>query len=278
VQDGDVNGAGGGSMDDGALSSAREEVLLEATLRHQVGIDPFRVGPVLDLAAVGIVNSAWRNSPVEDWHAGDGPLTDGAMLRVNAHTTWRVREIVRRWRSDIRVAPGESARVLDDLDTDAVDQLAVRIWRWLVRPSRRLPIGLTLAELAATGLEEYVDHADGAMGSFAAMAEERGARHAMWRSAAHAGLACRSWWGTPGWPRLVTTFLAVLDDLEHEHWRTAGSDRVRPVEPAQVIDRAELRQVLLRRPWDLDADAAEWVVGMGIGYLRPPVPPLPDAS
>jgi len=200
------------------------------------------------------------------------------MLRVNAHTTWRVREIVRRWRSDIGVSSGESARVLDGLDTDAVEQLAVRIWRWLVKPSRRLPIGLTLAELAVTGLEEYVDHADAAMGSFAAMAEDRGARHAMWRSAAHGGLACRRWWGTPGWPRLVTTFLAVLDDPEHEHWRLPGRDRVRLVEPAQAIDRAGLRQILLGRPWDLDTDAADWVVGMGIGYLQPPVPPLPDGS
>ena len=54
------------------ISPQREAALLEAMLRYQIGIDPGRVGPVLDLAAVGIVNSAWRNSPVEDWHAGDG--------------------------------------------------------------------------------------------------------------------------------------------------------------------------------------------------------------
>jgi hypothetical protein len=52
-------------------------------LHHQVGIDPDHIGEVLDLAAVGIVNSAWRNSPVEDWHASGGPLTDGAMSRTN---------------------------------------------------------------------------------------------------------------------------------------------------------------------------------------------------
>lgn len=64
------------------ISPQREEALLEAVLRNRVGIDPDRLGPVLDLAAVGIVNSGWRNSPVEDWHAGDGPLSDGDMLRV----------------------------------------------------------------------------------------------------------------------------------------------------------------------------------------------------
>jgi len=68
-----VNGVDSDSAADGELSRPREEALLEAILRHQAGIDPFCIGPVLDLAAVGIVNSAWRNSPVEVWHASRGP-------------------------------------------------------------------------------------------------------------------------------------------------------------------------------------------------------------
>jgi hypothetical protein len=44
-------------------------------------------------------------------------------------------------------------------------------------------------------------------------------------------------------------------------------------EPAQVADRTELRRVLLRRPWMLETDAAEWVVSAesvscGLRYLR----------
>jgi hypothetical protein len=261
------------------LSAAQEVELLESLLRHQVGIDPFRVGQVLDLAAVGMVNSAWRNSPVEDWHAGNGCLSDGAMLRINSHTTWRVREIVRRWRSELEVAPGDSVAVLDDLDADDVSLLAVRILRWLVRPSRRLPIGRTLAQVALTGLDEYVDHAETTMGSIVVMAEDHGASFAMWRAAAHGGLACRSWWGTPGWPRLVTNFLTVIDDPDHVHWHLDGHDgSIRPVEPAEVGDRAELRRVLLTRPWDVSTDVADWLVRAGIGFLEPPVPPLASSS
>lgn len=55
---------------------------VESVLRHQTGIDPRHLGQVLDLAAVGIVDSAWRNGPVEDWHAADGALTDGSVLRI----------------------------------------------------------------------------------------------------------------------------------------------------------------------------------------------------
>lgn len=137
--------------------------------------------------------------------------------------------------------------------------------------------GRTLAQVASTGLGEYVDHADSTMGSIAATVADRGARYALWRAAAHAGLACRSWWGTPGWPRLVATFLTVIDDPEHEHWRFKGQGSLRLAEPAEVSDRSELRQVLLHRPWDLTTDVADWLVRVGIGYLDRPIPPLPSS-
>src|SRR5207248_843005 len=101
------------------MSPQREKVLLEPILRHQIGIDPQRLGPVLDLAAVGVVNSAWRNSAVEDWHAGDGVLSDGDMLRINAHSTWRVRQIMRRWRADLLLAADSPIAELDRLEFDA---------------------------------------------------------------------------------------------------------------------------------------------------------------
>src|SRR6266511_2610884 len=124
------------------ISPQREAALLEATLRYQISVDPSQVGPVLDLAAVGIVNSAWRNSPVEDWH-----------------------------------------------DTDHVGWLAVRIFRWLVNPGRRLPTGVTLADLAGADLDEFTEHVDGMLGGFAATAERRGPRFALHRAAAHGGVA-----------------------------------------------------------------------------------------
>ncbi len=272
----DVIGEERGRRTDDELPPQGEVGLLERMLHHQAGVDPDRVGQVFDLAAVGIVNGAWRNGPVEDWHAGEGPLTDGAMLRINAHTTWRVREIVRRWRSEVGMAAGSPAAALDDVDVDETNLLSARIWRWLVRPMRQLPIGVTLAELAGDGLQEYRDHADTALGSFAATAERRGARCALWGAAAHGGLACRHWWGTPGWPQLVETFVAVLDDPDHAHW-TMGIERRDGLipEPAQVIDRTELRRALLRCPWTLETEAADWVVRAGIGFLQPPLPPLP---
>ncbi len=256
------------------ISPQREEALLEAVLRHQVGIDPSQLGPVLDVAAVGIVNGGWRNSPVEDWHAGDGPLSDGDMLRVNAHTTWRVRQIMRRWRSEAGLtAPSP----VDGLDTDDVDRLAVRIFRWLVSPRRRLPTGVTLAALAGDDLGEFTDHVDRTLSGFVTGAARRGPRFALYRAAAHGGLACAHWWGMPTWPGLVRTFVQLLDDRRHSHWGPDGSWRGRlSPEPTQAADRAGLQRILLNRPWDLEAEAAQWIVNAGIGDLRTPLPTLPD--
>ena len=60
------------------LSPADEEELSRTILRDQVGVDPRHLTPVLELAALGLINSAWRNSAVENWHA-QGRLHDGDM-------------------------------------------------------------------------------------------------------------------------------------------------------------------------------------------------------
>ena len=74
------------------MTPEREEQLIVDLLRERAGIDPGYAGLLADLAAIGLVNGAWRNTSVEDWHA-QGRLRDGDMLRVNSHTTWRVRQL-----------------------------------------------------------------------------------------------------------------------------------------------------------------------------------------
>jgi hypothetical protein len=69
-----------------ALSPEQEAQLMGELLRDRVSVDPEKKRPVVDLAALGLVNSAWRNSPVEDWHA-DGRLSDADMLRINSESS-----------------------------------------------------------------------------------------------------------------------------------------------------------------------------------------------
>lgn len=268
-----------GAAGRGELTAEQEENLVEAMLRHQVGIDPDHVGAVLDLAAVGLVNSAWRNSPVEDWHAGDGPLGDGDMLRINSHITHRVRDMIRRWRTDCGIDAHSPVTELDALDIEAVDWLMGRLCRWLVDPDRKLPIGVTLADIAGDDLDEFADHVAGTLGSVAIQAEERGTHFALRRAAAHGGLACRHWWGTPTWPGLVDRFLTALDDPTDPHWGTDGERFSRlPARPARIKDSGGLRKSLLRQPWKLDSASADYLVAAGIGYLRDPIPALPTSA
>jgi hypothetical protein len=250
------------------LSSEREDELLHQLLADQVEVDPDRLRPILDLAALGLVNAAWRNTAVEDWHA-EGRIHDGDMLRINSHSSWRVRQILSRWRTQMGLPPGALAVSFDNIDFGDFRWLAGRIYQWLVNPHRRLPIGVLLSDVAQGNLADLEADADQALTAFVYQGEERGIGFTFRRAAAHGGLACRHWWGHPAWPGLVERFLLTLDDPGDPHRGPDGQfrARMRP-EPAAVQDRAMLHRTLLRQPWALDDDSAQWVVTAGIGHLR----------
>jgi hypothetical protein len=152
---------------------------------------------------------------------------------------------------------------------DDVWWLARRLYLWLASPSRRLPTGVTLAQLAGADLAEYENDADECLSAFAAQAEDRGARFGFLRTAAHGGLACSHWWGHPHWPARVEQFMEALGNPADDHWGPGGEYRARlPAEPAEVADRTRLRRLLLSRPWELSTDTAQWLVRAGIRYAR----------
>jgi hypothetical protein len=182
-------------MTSGDLPPEREEQLITELLRKHGGIDPDAVGPVPDLAAVGLVNGAWRNTCVENWHV-EGRMRDGDMQRVNSHTTWRVRQLVRSWTREIGLEAADPTSALEGIAVDEVWWRARRLYQWLVNPGRKIPTGVTLAQLAGDDLPEYEADADGALSAFGAQAEDRGVRFGFARTAAHGALACSHWWGT----------------------------------------------------------------------------------
>jgi hypothetical protein len=134
----------GGVME---LSPQREDELVVQILRDQVGIDPRSLRPILRLTALGLVNSAWRNTRVEDWHA-EGLLHDGDMLRISSHMSWRLDQLLWRWRTQTGIAPDAPAHSLDEISFDDFRWLGGRIYQWIVNPSRRLPTGVTLRDVA----------------------------------------------------------------------------------------------------------------------------------
>jgi hypothetical protein len=250
------------------LNPADEEELSRTILRDQVGIDPRQLTPILELAAIGLINSAWRNTAVENWHA-QGRLHDGDMLRINSHSTWRLRQLLFRWRAEMGFTPDSPANVLNGVGFDDFRWLGGRIWTWIINPSRRLANGMILRDLAGENLADLERDADQALTAFVYQAEDRDVGFAFTRAAAHGGRACRHWWGHPAWPPVVARFLTALDNPGDDHWGQDGElrNRLRP-EPARVQDRDALTRTLLRRPWELDSVSAAWIVSAGIGYLR----------
>jgi len=243
-------------------------------LGEHVGVDPDDAAVVVDLAAIGITNGAWRNSPLEDWHA-EGRIFDGGMLRTNVATTKLVRGLLDDQLNGAFEEVGEvlvATEDLAELDSDFSDELFAVVFEHLSDPARVLPDGRTLGQLAGEDLGELVDHIDRALGGIAASAERYGLDVALQRAAVHGGLACAHWWGTPWWPGIVAGFLARLDDPQHPHWGEARDWYARlPVQPAEVADRRRLRALLLDAPEALSEEGAEFCVAAGIGFVREPV-------
>jgi hypothetical protein len=234
----------------------------------QLGVDPDRLGQVLDLAVVGIVNSAWRNSVVENWHAGIGPLSDADMLIINSHSTWRVRQLAHRWRRDLGLPYDTPTAVIDDSTSD-FDWLGSRLYTWFTNPHRRLPTGHILAELAGDDMAEYDQHAAGVLGGLLARADTLGVAGSLLRAALHGALACPHWWGTPTWPQLVNDCVHAAFDGDHEYWSRYGHQLSElPAAPPQIATPEAMRSILLRRPWTLQAASADWLIRLGIGFLR----------
>lgn len=241
-----------------------EEMLAKA------GTDPADLAALLDVLAIGITNSAWRNGCVEDWHA-EGRLSDGDMMRVNSHTTRGVRQRLRGWTREFGISTS-TAEGLVGLTVEDADALGYRLFRWLTNPERKLATGATLADLARTeaDLDEYVEHADQSLRGFVTQMEGKGVRFGLLRTACHGALACQQWWGHPSWPARVDQFIAMLDNPEDTNWGPDAEYRERLLpEPPGLQDRSALSATLLKAPWELDSATAEWITDAGIGYLMP---------
>lgn len=108
------------------------------------------------MAAVAIARLAWRDSPVEDWHAAPASrISDPDLMRANAAVTREVRGLL------ASTPPGEH-RLLDpgDESGDDVGGLLAAVPGALTDPDRRLPDGQRLHQFApcAAQLSAYTDH------------------------------------------------------------------------------------------------------------------------
>lgn len=216
---------------------------------------------VTRLASVGITLDAWRDSPVEDWHA-EGRVTDAEMLRINSLTTWEVLEAVRTWCADYGLNPEGTLDDLDEIDSEAFDDLAVDLLGGITDRTRVLANYESLWEFAGDDIDDLREHAESVFGMMMSDCDEHGAAHPILRAALRG--ADSKWWGTHHWPTRIDTFIAALGDPAHRHWR--GPVGYPQTIPPMAQDRGRLEHLLLEKPWDLDNDTARWVIQHGLNY------------
>jgi len=167
--------------------------------------------PIAQLATIGIVNDAWRNTYLEELHAGSHPsggFPDTLMMRFNIATTRAVAPHVRADRIDWA---GLTATLSD--------------------PERPLPGDTTVAELAGDELPELLDSFREALADLRSIVRRRGFAFAMLRVALIGGLSCKDWYGTPWWPDAVEAFGDLLADRRSVAWERDDGSQPEPAAP-----------------------------------------------
>lgn len=114
------------------------EELLEETLHTKADVDPDNLATLLDLVAIGITNSTWRNSCVENWHA-EGRLSEGDMMRINSHTTDAIRRRLARWTTEVGITSA-SGIALAEVGMEEVDAFTIRLFGGRQTPSASSPL------------------------------------------------------------------------------------------------------------------------------------------
>jgi hypothetical protein len=163
------------------------------------GFNPNDSEQVTGLAAVAVTRLAWRDGPVEDWHSVPlRRITDAEMMRTNAAMTRAVRGAL----NQVVTAPG--TRTGGNPDPFA------RVSEVLAEPTRRLPDGRTVADLAPDPdqLAFQQEHVRACCHQWDAAAGDIGLPTTLRLLACHAAIFTWRWWQSTGWSHLVAEFVA----------------------------------------------------------------------
>jgi hypothetical protein len=160
---------------------------------------------VVDLVSLGVTKLAWRDSPLEDWHAA-GRIGQSEIMRANAATTRLVRRVISTrlpddwWRWDDCFGLRTGAMLLFTSMASELTSLA-----------RRLPDGRTLAELAPTRqqLGEYSRVVRDCRDRWFELTSHFGLRVVVVMLARRGLASCQRWWLHPSWPHLVDGFVTI---------------------------------------------------------------------
>lgn len=194
---------------------------------------------VLDLAAIGLTHLIWRNTALEDAHAG-GRIDDADMFAANV-AVWRT----------LRAAMADSR-----FDWWAMVE-------FISDPEMPLPNGNTIrATMRGYGWLAWRQKGRNILFNLWGDSESEPAIPPLWRLAVSGAMWGRYWYGTPWWPEVVDDFIASLRDPRSRRSRwLAAHPMLGPAPlPLEVI-----RAGLLDAPEGLDHATRVWCTDLAIG-------------
>jgi hypothetical protein len=220
---------------------------------------------LVDLVALGIVVSAWRAGPVEDWHVG-GRIGQVEMMRANAAITRRIRGLLsellpeRWWTWDRQVGLRTGALLLWTV-----------VAREIGSVDRRLPDGRTVAELALDDeqVADYRSHVAWHRDRWLALTAECGLRVALVMLACQGAWMCRRWWLHPDWPRQVDEFVTYVNEPSRHPVSEAAAAIQELRQQGRLANSDEVRRGLLAGPDLLDARTAADSYRLGLVSIAP---------
>lgn len=157
---------------------------------------PDDLGALLRYAPVALAHLCWRNTILEDWHAGpDSKISDAEMMRANVATTRIFHQCLWTALEPIWSARGPFAVGAIDVETPA--EAFMDAFEEAFDPERVLPHGGVLGEIAGDEWDELEEHAETQLGGLIGQAEKHGTHVVLMWLAFRGRLAVSDWWGTP---------------------------------------------------------------------------------
>jgi hypothetical protein len=288
-------------------------VLTEATISQWMnahGLDLTRRDAMLDYIAVGATVMCWRNTHLENTHAGemDDPescempagltgvaapaererlerslalaraghgIPEDVMLRLNTATVMQVREVLdRALPGDLRELPEEPS-TYEDLPGSLL-----ALYELLGDPGRVIPVGCTSSLRAVDVFDDwgaYVQDLDSKWGRLLHVESVVGMRRLVCLLALIARLYSPSWFPQPGWAPAMAQLRADAPDRTNDASARDADARAEGSQWSPNAQDDEFWEALTVSPWRLNGVHAWWLIATRtrLDFLRATNPTLP---
>jgi hypothetical protein len=197
---------------------------------------------ILDVAAVGLVEKVWRNSPLEDMHASRRGPSDGEMFAESVALHRVARDAL---------ASGTNAALLE-FERHLLD----RNRPWVAG-------GRTLQEMGYGFLTAFEKHVKTHINIIMAINDDDGRDVLLKYLIAFTALYGNRHYGMPRWTAIVSGVRDVLQDPAHPAWHGRGSEVIAAT-PTQAPTIEDLCQALLDAPDELPLPVLDWLTQRGV--------------